>query len=120
MAHCNVHWYFLGALQQEKKDTRERQLGSKYFLAYCFINLLVRLAPVVLLTSTPTLKWHHTFVCADLTSRLVMLFKLRFVQPFVIKMLRGKCQIFGTVVESGSGLFVAFAREHLRWTRYVQ
>ena len=37
----NVQCYFLGVLQHENKDTREKRDGSKYFLTYYFINLLV-------------------------------------------------------------------------------
>ena len=36
----NANWYFLGLLQH-KNDTWDKQSGSKYFLTYCFINLLV-------------------------------------------------------------------------------
>ena len=41
LAQHNVNWYFLVALQHENKDKREKQFGSKYFPAYCFINLLL-------------------------------------------------------------------------------
>ena len=41
VARRYVSWYFLGVLQHENKDTQEKQFGSKYFLTYCFINLLV-------------------------------------------------------------------------------
>ena len=41
VAQRNVNWHILGVLQHENKDTWEKQNGSKYFLTYCFINLLV-------------------------------------------------------------------------------
>ena len=37
----NTNWYFLGVLQHEQRHKWEKQFGSKYFLAYCFINILV-------------------------------------------------------------------------------
>ena len=40
-ATCNVNRDFLGILQHENKDTQGKQFCSKYFPAYCFINLLV-------------------------------------------------------------------------------
>ena len=69
---------------------------------------IYRLALVVPLTSPPSLERHHVLFYADLRSRLVILFKLYFVQPVVINMLAEKSQISITVVESGSNLFVVF------------
>ena len=37
----NINWYFREVLQHENKVEWEKQIGSKYFLAYCFIKLLV-------------------------------------------------------------------------------
>ena len=41
VAQRNVNKYFLGALQHENKVTKEKQFGSKYLSAFCFINLLI-------------------------------------------------------------------------------
>ena len=48
---------FSGLLQHENKDTWEKWFGSKYFLAYCFINLLVN----YLLHTAPyaIYRWHN-------------------------------------------------------------
>ena len=40
-ARRNINWYFLEVLQRENKVKWEKPFGSKYFLAYCFIKLLV-------------------------------------------------------------------------------